>query len=137
LPEFANLPFFKLLVYTQTCNDAEQQSTGPWVSKRVPRATTITTTTHLVRDPAVGARVPGHQVRLQPLDPATLLGAQVLLGQAHVPVGAGAQHGQEGHQVAHAVHRELRGGGRTPGGGGVRGEPGYWYRLRLCLHLGH
>ena len=60
--------------------------------------------THLIGHPAVGARIPGNQVLHQLLDPAALFGAQVLCRQAHVPVGAGAHHGQEGHQVARPVH---------------------------------
>ena len=68
--------------------------------------------THLVGEPAVRAGVPGDEVLRHVLHPAALLGAEVLCRQAHVPVGAGAQHGQEGHEVARAVHGELRRRGR-------------------------
>ena len=80
--------------------------------------------TYLIGDPAVGACVPGDEVLDQPLDPATILGAQVLLRQTHVPVRTGTQHGQEGHEVTHVVHGELCGRGGTSGGRREGGREG-------------
>lgn len=70
---------------------------------------------HLVRDAAVRACVPWNEVCDQPLHPAAVLGAQVLPRQAHVPVWTGSQHGEEGHQVAGPVHRELGRWSRSAG----------------------
>lgn len=62
---------------------------------------------YLVCDATVSACVPWDEVCDQPLDPATVLGAEVLPRQPHVPVRTGPQHGQEGHEVACPIHGEL------------------------------
>lgn len=71
--------------------------------------------THLIRHAAVCACIPRDQVLHHLLDPATLLGAQVLGSETHIPVRTGAQHGQEGRDVAAPVHREFSRGGGAPG----------------------
>lgn len=68
----------------------------------------------LISDPAVSTGVPRHQILHQSLDPATIPGAEVLPRQSHVPVRAGAQHGQEWHEMTGSIHRELCRGGGTP-----------------------
>ena len=73
---------------------------------------------YLICDTVVSACIPGDEVCLQPLDPATLLGAEVLSGQPHIPVWAGPQHGEEGHEVTGPVHRKLCRWSCSPGDGG-------------------
>lgn len=73
---------------------------------------------YLICDTIVGACIPGNEVGHQPLDPATLLGAEVLSWQPHIPVWAGPEHGEEGHQVTSPVHRKLCWWSRSPGDGG-------------------
>lgn len=80
-----------------------------------PTSEDCETSTHLVRHAAVCACIPRDQVLHHLLDPTTLLGAQILSGETHIPVWTGAQHGQEGHDVAGPVHREFSRGGSTPG----------------------
>lgn len=64
-------------------------------------------TDYLVCDTAVSSCIPGNEVRDQLLDPATVLGAEVLPRQPHIPVWTGPQHGEEGHEVTGPVHRKL------------------------------
>lgn len=60
--------------------------------------------THLIRHAAVCACIPRDQVLHHLLHPTALLGAQILCSETHIPVWTGAQHGQEGHDVAGPVH---------------------------------
>lgn len=65
------------------------------------------TFTYLICDTTISSCIPGDEVCHKLLDPAAVLGAEVLSWQPYIPVWTGPQHGEKGHEVAGSVHQKL------------------------------